>query len=224
MLSALLNTGGALADAIVSIEVEIGGPNGLLSPHHMSKESVRTETRPRPVAPLLAKELVDIAPTHRGLDALMDWLDNGHLHDAIRQEVNARCEFLPPLESLGPILRSHVEHSLESETRTARLVLWRYAEVRHQIITYHDPEKAYWRQKARKGLPESAQPDSPRPGRFERLKERQLVMERLIRDFRLGREKAVIDYLVEEAASIAEDGGERESASALPAAATEADG
>ena len=188
----------------------------------MSKEAIRTETRPRPIAPLLPKAFVDQAPTDRGPDALMDWLDDGNLRDAIRQEVNARRDFLPPLESLDPILRSHVEHSLENEARTARLLLWRYAEIRHQIITYHDPEKAYWREEARARLPESLQQKLLRPGRFERLQERQLAMERLIRDFRLGQEKAVIDYLLEEASSIAEDVAKRDSASALPDSAATA--
>ncbi len=146
----------------------------------------------------------------------MDWLDNRNLYNAVEQAVDARRDFLPPLENLGPILRSHIEHSLKDEIRTARILLWRYADVRHKIITYHDPEKAYWREKARERMSESLRKKLAKPGKPERLKERQLILEQLIVDFRLGREKAVIDYLLEEASAISGTTTSSEHVSAFP--------
>ena len=169
----------------------------------MSKEAVRTNRRERPLAPLLPKDFVDRAPTDRGADALMDWFDNNHLHDAIRQEVDARLDYLPPLQQLGPVLRDHVEHSLAYQTRVVTQLLWRYADVRHEMITYHDPEKAYWREQSRAKMPPELRQRRVKPGRIERLKERQLAFEQLISALGLDAERAVIDYLFEEASAIA---------------------
>ena len=168
----------------------------------MSEEAVRTNRRERPLAPLLPKNFVDRAPTDRGPDALMDWLDNHHLHDAIRQEVNARLDYVPPLQQLGPVLRDHVEHSLAYQTRVVTQLLWRYADVRHQIITYHDPEKAYWREQSRAKMPPELRQKRVKSGRVERLKERQLAFEQIISALGLDAEKAVLDYLFEEASAI----------------------
>ena len=41
-----------------------------------------------------------------------------------------------------------------------------------------------------------------KPGRVERLKERQLLLEQLISDLGLDAEKAVIDHLFEEASAV----------------------
>ena len=168
----------------------------------MSKEAARTRPRERPLAPLLPKDFVGRAPTDRGPDALMDWLDNGHLHEAVRQEVNARLDYLPPLQHLGPVLRDHVEHALAYQTRIATQLLWCYADVRHEMITYHDPQKVYWRDGARAKMPPALCKKLVKPGRVERLKERQLAFEQLISALGLDAERAVIDYLFEETAAI----------------------
>jgi len=168
----------------------------------MSKEDVRTYIRERPLAPLLPKDFVDCAPTDQGPDALMDWLDNGNLHTAVKQEVNARLDYLPPLQQLGPVLRDHVEHSLAYQTRIATQLLWRYADVRHEMITYHDPEKVYWREESRAKMPPALRKKLVKPSRLERLQERQLAFEQLIFALGLDAEKAVIDYLFAEASAI----------------------
>ena len=168
----------------------------------MSKEAAKTEIRERPLAPLLPKDFADRAPTDRGPDALMDWLDNGHLHEAIQQEVSARLDYLPPLQQLGLVLSDHIEHSLAYQTRIATQLLWRYADVRHQMITHHDPQKAYWREESRARMPPDLRKKLVKPGRVERLKERQLAFEQLISALGLDAEKTVIDYLFEEASAI----------------------
>lgn len=168
----------------------------------MTKEGAQTEVREKPVAPLLPEDFADRAPIDSGPEALMDWLDNQNLYQAVQQEVAARLAYLPPLDTLGPLVKDHIEHSLEDKTKTVTQLLWRYADVRHQMITYHDPEKACWRKKSQERMPEALRKRLARPGRVKRLKERQLVLERLISDLRLDAEKAVIDYLFEEAAAV----------------------
>ena len=168
----------------------------------MSKEAARTRPRERPLAPLLPKDFVDRAPTDQGPDALMDWLDNGNLHTAVKQEVNARLDYLPPLQQLGPVLRDHVEHSLAYQTRISTQLLWRYADVRHEMITHRDPENVYWREESRAKMPPDLRKKLVKPGRVERLKERQLAFEQLISALGLDAERAVIDYLFEEASAI----------------------
>ena len=168
----------------------------------MSKEAARTEIRERPLAPLLPEDFVHRAPTDRGPDALMDWLDNGHLYDAIRQEIDARLDYLPRLQQLGPVLSDHVEHALAYQASIVTQLLWRYADVRHQMITYHDPDKAYWREESRAKMPPALRKKLVKGGRVERLKERQLAFEQLISALALDAEKGVIDYLFEEAAGI----------------------
>ena len=168
----------------------------------MLEERIKTNVRERPVAPLLPKDFVDRAPTDRGPDALIDWLDNRNLYNAIEQEVEARLDYLPPLETLGPLVKDHIEHALEDRIKTVTQLLWRYADVRHQTITYHDPEKAHWRKKSRERIPVTLQEKLVKPGRVERLKERQLLLEQLISDLGLDTEKAVIDHLFEETSAV----------------------
>ena len=167
----------------------------------MARERAKTEVRERPVAPLLPKDFVDRAPTACGPDALMDWLDNHNLYNAVKQEVAARLNHLP-LDTLGPLVKYHIEHSLEDRARTVSQVLWRYADIRHQIITYHDPDSVYWREVAQVGMTGALRKKLTKPGRDKRLKERQLVLEQLITDLGLDAERAVIDCLLEEASAV----------------------
>jgi len=108
----------------------------------------------------------------------------------------------PPLHQFVPVLRDHIEHSLAYRARVATQLLWRYADVRHEMITYHDPEKVYWREASRSKMPPTLRQRLVKPGRIERLRERHRAFEQLISALGLDAEKAVIDYLFEEAAAI----------------------
>jgi hypothetical protein len=160
-------------------------------------ETLRTETiicQP-PKSRYLPVDFVDVARTIDGAAALMGWLRN-HLPDAVKLEVNARKEFLPPLHEFGPTVRESYEHLLGEKAQDYSRLLWQYARYHNLLYLEHvNPDGGSEHERlteARRKL------HTPR----EKLIERKVGLRMALEVLGLINEANIIDYLFAEATAI----------------------
>jgi len=165
-------------------------------------EIPRTETLNRPRnSRYLPVDFVDRALTDNGVPGLMEWLRN-NLPSAVKQEVSARKEFLPPLTGVGAAVRDSFEHLLEEKTRDYSQLLWQYARYHNLIYLAQANPKPEARQQLSPELRQKLHTS------VEKLIERRIGLRMALDLVGLSNEAGMIDHLFSEASAISVQGGQ----------------